>query len=58
MLHPCRPLFLYIIDCFCRALLTSLRDSLGFVRECACFALGQFAEHCTPDIYYYHAQVC
>jgi HEAT-like repeat len=38
-------------------LLALLQDSEHYVRECACFALGQFAEHCQPDILHYHESV-
>ena len=38
-------------------LLSLLQDREFFVREVACFALGQLSEHCQPDILHYHSTV-
>ena len=38
-------------------LLSLLQDREFYVREVACFALGQLSEHCQPDILHYHSTV-
>ena len=38
-------------------LLASIQDPEYFVRECACFALGQLSEYCQPEILHYHQTV-
>jgi importin-4 len=38
-------------------LLESIQDPEYFVRECACFALGQLSEYCQPEILHYHQKV-
>jgi importin-4 len=32
-------------------------DPEYYVRESACFALGQFSEHCQPEILYHHQAI-
>ena len=48
-----RPLLGEILPKLCQ----STSDPEYFVRECACFALGQFSEHCQPDILYHHQDI-
>lgn len=38
-------------------LLQSVGDPEYYVRESACFALGQFSEYCQPEILYFHATI-
>lgn len=38
-------------------LLQSCQDVDVKVKECACFALGQFSEHCQPEILHFHQVV-
>lgn len=41
---------LFFFFFFCRARLQLAQDHSAHVRECSCFCLGQFAEHCQPEI--------
>ncbi|MGB4191691.1 MAG: hypothetical protein WBJ81_04000, partial [Rickettsiales bacterium] len=45
------------LDSILPSLLRLVQDPEFYVRECACFALGQFSEHCQPDILHYNETV-